>query len=64
MRARALAVPGEPPADRCTHLEGVADHHVIVEERRHLTVGEPLDRELDHVPSPGGEATEYERCAV
>ena len=44
-----VAVPHEPAADRPADLELVADHDVVVQERRHLAVVEPLDGELDLV---------------
>ena len=45
--AGPVAVPHEPAADRTAHLELVAHLDHVGEERRHLAVVEPLDKELD-----------------
>ena len=51
-------MPDEPATDRARVLQLVTDHHLVVEEGRHLPVVEALDRELDLLASAGADAAE------
>ena len=61
---RLVGLPGEPVADRSADLELVAHQQVVVEEGRHLAVGQALDVRSISPPSVDGVAIEYERDAV
>jgi hypothetical protein len=59
-----VSVPHEPATDRSAYLQRVAGMQGIVQVNGHLSVLEPVDQDLDLVPSPGAEQMLYEREAV
>ncbi len=46
-RAAERRLPHEVPADGTADLQSIADDDRLVQERRHLAFGDPLDRDVD-----------------